>query len=90
MITTLIVIYIIGIVIFYNYLANDKLCQNDPYLNITMAIFWLPGIVSAIALFAFAFIIVIAEVVLIKLPFKMLHYCLVDLAKLGKNLGKLQ
>lgn len=87
MITTFVIIYIVGAVLFYNYLANDKLCQDDPHLNIMMAIFWLPGILSFVTVLAFAFTIVIAEVI-VKLPFKVLHYCLVELAKLGKELGK--
>lgn len=87
MITAIIIIYVVGIVLFYNYLANDNACKDDPYLNITMAIFWLPGILSFVAVFLFALIIVVAEVV-VKLPFILLHSCLVKLAKLGKELGK--
>lgn len=87
MFTLITILYLIGAVLFYNYLAHDKTTKDDPLLNIFMAIFWLPGLVFIAAFVGFA-LVLIALRWLVILPFKILHYCLVDLAKLGKELGK--
>lgn len=86
MTTVYIVLYFVVAIIIFNILQNTE-PKSPAGVDVVGSILWLPMLAFVLAILAMAATYVVAEF-LIKLPFKTINFCLVDLAKLGKKLGK--